>query len=218
MRNPVSITSLRRITVLALTSTLAIMCSSCSGSPTQEAVEPEPRTYYESLDLSSPESAIQTFVEAFSKDDFPTVWLILDGSAQFIWAQRLRLFEYNALIQADNWEVLRMDISTFAQGLGEGEHSEADTGYVFDQFMLAARKHSAFLIDLTGPVEILSSEPSVTRQGDPAVDVMARIQSIEDQVVFRMVQSPSGRWRVYKVFVPGRGDGLPPWGFSVEGE
>lgn len=179
---------------------------------------PRLRTYYETLDLSSPEAAIHTFVEAFSRDDFPTVWLVFEPSAQLMWWIRLSNFEHNALIQTDNWEEIQMDISTFAKGLGEGEHSEADTGYSFDQFMLAARKHSAFIIDLTGPVEILSSEPSVTRQDDPAIDVTVRIESTEEEVVFRMVQSPSGRWRVYKVFVPGGEDGLPPWGIPPEGE
>lgn len=168
--------------------------------------------------MSSPESAIQTFVDAFSRDDFPTVWLILDGSAQFTWAQQLHLLEFGALIQTANWEVIKMDISTFAKGIGEGEHSEADTGYVFDQFMLAARKHSAFHIDLTGSVEILSSVSTTARQGDPAIDVAVKLEKIEEEVVFRMVQAPSGRWRVYKVFVPGGEGELPPWGVPSEGK
>lgn len=218
MNSRARISSVPKRIALAITSTLIFICLSCSGTPTQQLVEPEPRTYYESLDLSSPESAIQTFVDAFSRDDFPTVWLILDGSAQFTWAQQIRLLEFGALIQTANWEVIKMDISTFAKGLGEGEHSEADTGYVFDQFMLAARKHSAFLIDLTGPVEILSSEPYTTRQDDPAIDVTVKVEMIEEEVVFRMVQAPSGRWRVYKVFVPGGEDELLPWGIPPEND
>ena len=179
---------------------------------------PRPRTYYETLDLSSPESAIHTFVEAFSRDDFPTVWLVFEPSTQFMWYIRLTTFEYDALIKTDNWDEISMDISTFAKGLGEGEHSEADTGYLFDQFMLAARKHSAFIIDLTGSVQILSSEPSITRQDDPAIDVTVRIEKTEHEVTFRMVQSLSRRWRVYKVFVPGTEDGSPPWGIPLEDE
>jgi hypothetical protein len=210
--------SLLHNTVLAITSTLILICSSCSGTSTQQTVEPEPRTYYESLDLSSPESAIQTFADAFSRDDFPTVWLILDGSAQFTWTQQLHVLEFGALIQTSNWEVIKMDISTFAKGIGEGEHSEADTSYVFDQFMLAARKHSAFLIDLTGSVEILSSEPSIASQVGQAIDVAVKVEKMEEEVVFRMVQAPSGRWRVYKVFVPGGEGELPPWGVPSEGE
>jgi hypothetical protein len=216
MNEPERICSPIQRAVLLIASTLLVICASCSGTPTQQEAEPAPRTYYESLDLASPESAIQTFIDAFTRDDYPTVWLILDGSAQFIWMQRINLLEYDALIQTDNWEVVKMDITTFASGLGAGEHSEAHTSYMFDQFMLAARKHSAFVIDLTGPVEILSSEPSATRRDDPAIDVTVRVEKIDEEVVFRMVQAPSGRWRVYKVFVMGGEDGWPPWGIPLE--
>ena len=179
-------------------------------------LSPGPRTFYESLDLSSPESAIQTFIDAFSRDDFPTVWLILDRSAQFVWLQRITVFEYDDLIQTDNWEEMKMDITTFAKGLNEGERSEAHTSYTFDQFMLAARRHSAFRIDLTGSFEILSSEPSITIQDNQSIDVVVRMEKLEGEVIFRMVQAPSGRWRVYKVFVPG-GEGVKsPWGIPHE--
>lgn len=210
--------SFRLTIVLAITSTLVLTGSSCAGTPRQQEVEPTPRTYYETLNLSSPESAIQTFVDAFSRDDFPTVWLILDGSAQFIWTQQIRLLEFGALIQADNLREVMMDMPIFANELGEGEHSGAHASYVFDQFMLAGRKHSAFLIDLTGPVEILSSEPSTTRRDDPAIDVSVKVEGTEEKVVFRMVQAPSGRWRVHKVFVPGGEDELPPWGVPPGGD
>ncbi len=211
----------RRI-LLAVALALILACSACSGTPTQtpteQAVKPEARTYYESLDLSSPESAIGTFADAFSKDDFPTVWLILHRTAQFVWVQQMRLLAYDALIQTDNWEVVMMDIPTLAEGLNTGEHSEVDTGYLFDQFMLAARKHSAFVLDLTGPVEVISSEPSMTAQEDQAIDVTVSVERLEEEVVFRMVQAPSGRWRVYKVFVPGGEEALPPWGVPGENE
>jgi len=44
--------------------------------------------------------------------------------------------------------------------------------------MFAARKHAALVIDLTGPFEILSSEPSKTLQDDPAIDVAFRFEGI----------------------------------------
>ena len=218
MTDRASISSLLKRTMLAATSTLILICSSCSLIPTQQAVELTPRTYYESLDLSSPESAIQTFVDAFSRDDFPTVWLILGTQAQFIWVQGIQLLRFDALIQTDNWEAIQMDISTYAKGLGEGEHSDSEPSYVFDQFMLAARKHSAFLIDLTGPVEILSSEPSSTTRDDPAIDVTVRVERIEEEVVFRMVQAPSGRWRVYQVILTGGDVEMVPWAIPKEPE
>jgi hypothetical protein len=218
MRYQPIIPRLTHTVFLALISTLIIICSSCSALPTRQVDEPEPRTYYESLDLSSPESAIQTFVHAFSRDDFPTVWLILNRDAQFIMHQHINLLQYDNLIQTDNWEEVRLDIPLFTQGLGYGEHSMGDLSYVFDQFMLAARKHSAFIIDLTGPIEILSSESSETRRDESAVDVSVKVEQTQETVVFRMVQAPSGRWRVYMVFYPGGEDGWPPWGIPLEDE
>lgn len=218
MKDRAQISPILKRTVLAVASALILICSSCSGTPTEQPASPEPRTWYESLDLSSPESAIRTFVTAFSKDDFPTVWLILHRSAQFVWPQQMRLLKYDALIQTDNWDEVMMDIPVLVNGLNEGEHSEVDTAYLFDQFMLAARKHSAFLLDLTGPVEILSSEPSTTREEDSAIDVTVRFEKTGDEVVFRMVQALSGRWRVYKVFAPGGEDELPPWGVPRDEE
>lgn len=208
--------SIIRSIILSITSILLLLSSACSGAPTQQEVETKPRTYYDSLDLSSPESAIHAFVDAFSRDDFPTVWLILDGSAQFYWPQYVNIRNYDLVIQTDNWEEVKEDISILAEGLGEGEHS--DYPYFFDQFMLAARKHNAFLIDLTGPVTILSSDPSMTMKSEPALDVTVRIESTEEEVVFRMVQGPSEKWRVRKVIVTGGEDEFGPWAIPREHE
>ena len=203
-----------KITLAILAALLTISCATLPflSASDQAGDEAEPRTYYEGLDLASPETAVQTFVDAFSRDDFPTVWLILHKDTQFMIPQRLNLLQYSALIKTDQFDEVKMDISLLSKGLGAGEHSEADAGYVFDQFMLAARKHSAFIIDLTGPVEILSSQSSMTRNDDPAVDVTVKVEQTGETVIFRMAQSLSGRWRVYMVFHPGGENGLPPWG------
>ena len=59
---------------------VAVLCftAACSGPESGDGA----RTYFESLDLSSPGSAAEVFVEAYDADDFMTVWLVLDHFAQ----------------------------------------------------------------------------------------------------------------------------------------
>jgi hypothetical protein len=110
----------------------------------------------------------------------------------------------------------RLNLQLYSQGASEGlEQSEhyPDLMYLFDQIMLAAKKHSALLIDLSGEVTIISSELSETTKED-ALDIITNVEGIEGQVVFRMVQAPSGRWRVFQVIVPGGDEEMWPWGVS----
>jgi hypothetical protein len=64
---------MRKLTVLVAVA--ALLASSCGGgaSPHRDGA----RTYYESLDQSSPTAAVETFVDAFARDDFLAVWLSL---------------------------------------------------------------------------------------------------------------------------------------------
>ena len=64
--------------VAMLVVALLMSAGACSSTDSQ----PEARTYYESLDLSSPEAAVETFAEAFISDDFMTVGMTFDWHAQ----------------------------------------------------------------------------------------------------------------------------------------
>ena len=187
---------------LLLTITLLSACSSCP--------EKEGRTYYETLDLDTPEEAVTAFTDAFAEDDFFTVFLILSNHSQLIMNQRTQLHQYGHLYDINLHAEMRSSISLFSKGLGEGEH--LDMGwYLFDEIMMAAREHSAFLIDLSGRVTILKVEPSESRWDENTTDVFTRVEGIDGEVVFRMVQGPSGKWRVLQVIVPGGDEEMIPW-------
>ncbi len=177
-------------------------------------VEGQPRTYYETLDLSSPDAAVTTFTDAFARDDFLTVYLVLSTRSQFIFLQRLRLLDWSYMVQPDSFERIRDDVTTFAEGLGAGEHVD-DGWYIFDQIMLAAKRHDVLLIDLSGEVSIIDSEPIEFLDYDEAMDVIAEVEGIEGEVIFRTIQAPSARWRVYQVIVPNGDEEMVPW--SVPG-
>jgi hypothetical protein len=172
---------------------LAALLASCSASTTLDGA----RTYYESLDLSSPRHAVATFVDAFSRNDFMTVWLVFSPYAEDELRQDINLLQYSQIIDTEavpNFQSLFM--SEVVQHLYDWEFHEAS--YFFDRIMLFADRHDAYLIDLTEAVTVTGQ----LVEADYA-DVTATVTGIEGTVTFRMALSPTGRWRVQQVIVSG---------------
>jgi hypothetical protein len=203
---------MRRHIPIVLVISALVLSLSCTLSQQEQ-----PRTYYEGLNLETPEAAVETFVDAFQRDDFMTVYLVLAPQAQMQWRQRIQLLSYQELFQCDGEECRQIAEDTFPDGIFEGEHSP-DTWYYFDQSMLTAKEHDALLIDLSGEVEITDTDDSETYDGEDAVDVIATVEGIEGQIAFRMVQAPSDRWRVLQVIVPDGDEEMVPWAMPKEPE
>ena len=166
---------------------------------------PQARTYYESLDLSSPLSAAEVFVEAYDGDDFMTVWLVLDHSAQRQWRESLNLLQYGPLIRWN--EELHDDLTNRYSDL---VLESADYWFIFDQVMLIADQHDSLLIDLQ-PV-------SLTLRGieaDGGATVIGEFEGIDGEVTIDLNQTPRGNWRVHQVLVPGGDPASVPWGVAV---
>ena len=175
---------------------LVILCACDITGLVKKSNENQPRTNYESLDLSTPEAAVMTFSEAFRRDDFLSVYLVLAPKTQFILQQRMNLLQFEYWFQPKYKEDVFEDVTAFSEGLGHGEH--IDSGwYLFDQVMLSAKENSALPIDLSGEVKIIDTMKSETTDGNDAVDIIATVEGIDEEVVFRMVQAPSRRWGVY---------------------
>lgn len=169
------------------------------------------RTYYESLDLATPEGAVREFCTAFQRRDYATVYLVLAPRAQMRLQQHFNLLEYSHLIRGELREEVLGEICVFSEGLDQCDY-DGDMTYLFDDLMLAAEKHSAFLADLRGKETITGTRPATTSGGDDAVDVTAMVEGIAGEVVFRTVQVPtSGRWRVLQVILPGGDEEMIPW-------
>jgi len=194
---------------LLLVLLLTCVATSCEEQPTEQVsvCDPTARTYYEALNLVSPESAVAAFADAFGRGDFLSVWLILSPNAQFRWQAYMATLDRERLYcrerKGDAMEGLFSDGPLWYEHIG--------TWYVFDQVMLAAQADSALLIDLGGNVTIERSEDSETIDGAQAVDVIAQMEGIQGEVIFRTVQAASGRWRVHQVIVPGGDEELVPW-------
>jgi len=164
----------------------------------------EARTYYEALELSSPSEAAATFGDAFGRNDFMTVWLVLDRSAQNEWQQDFNLLRYFQIIDIDAFPDLRASLQTEVLTIDTWE--SFDMWYLFDRMMLLADRHDAFLIDLSG--EMTVTDETVE---EDHTDVSATVVGIDGVVTFRMAQAPSGRWRVVQVIVPGGDEESIPW-------
>ena len=164
------------------------------------------RTYYEALDLSSPREAATTFVDAFSRDDFMTVWLVLDRSAQSEWQQDFNLLRYFQLIDTDAFADFGNTLQ--AEFFPSDTWESFDMWYLFDRLMLLADRYDAFLIDLGGQVTITGETVSA---GSGFTDVIAKVAGIDGDVTLRMTQSPSGVWRVRQVIVVGGDAQSIPW-------
>jgi hypothetical protein len=169
------------------------------------------RTYYESLDLSSPEAAVGEFCAAFRRSDYATVYLVLTPRTQFILDQQMTLLRWGKLVREEAAEDVVQELCVASEGLGNCDY-EGEMMFWFDELMLGAEKHSAFLIDLRGREHISGRRPATTDEGYPAIDVTATVEGISGEVAFRTVQIPSsGKWRVFQVVVPGGNEEFIPW-------
>jgi hypothetical protein len=169
------------------------------------------RTHYESLDLSSPEAAVHELCAAFRRSDYATVYLVLAPRTHFIAQQYINILRWDCLVREEAADDVVHELCVVSEGLSNCDY-EGDEMFWFDDLMLGAEKHSAFLIDLRGRERITGRRSATTDEGRPAIDVTATVVGISGEVVFRTVQVPaSGKWRVFQVIVPGGNEERIPW-------
>jgi hypothetical protein len=61
-------------------------------------------------------------------------------------------------------------------------------------------------------------EKEIELEGTKYVDIAVNIEDEIETMTFRMVQSPSQRWRVYQVILPGGNEELVPWAIPEDAE
>ena len=204
----------RGLHVILLLGLILPLLISCAGATEDEPVA---RTYYESLVLDTPETAVETFVDAFQRDDFETLYLIFAPNTQMRITNSLSLLQYQDFVKVNDYEGAYEIASDSVQFKMLDEWEHMTTGYRFDSMMLVAKQHSAFLIDLSGDVSILRTEEFGDGERSFS-DVITTVSGIEGEVVFRMKQAPSGRWRVRQVIVPDGNEEQIPWSVPTDEE
>ncbi len=181
---------------------LALVGSGCSDSSDEVVPPGGARTYFEALDLSTPSAAAETFLDAFARDDFMTVWLVLHPNAQDRVRSARDLLQYRVVI--DSVAVARDVMAEIARSFPP---ESIGTWYWFDALMLAADEHDTFIIDLSGPVRITKE----TVDGDDAAELSAEAAGIEGVMTLHMAKSPKGSWRVYEVTIGGQEEPAVVW-------
>lgn len=186
---------------------LVFLLGGCAASKTNDA-----RTYYDSLALETPEAAVESFITAYQRSDFQTVYLIFSPRAQRMWQENYALLNWQLLIHVPTQNDPR--VRTLIEGTsiagGKFEHS-GETSYEFDEIMLGAEKLGLLWVDLSGTTKIRTSSPARDIVGNPAMDVFVASSLYDEELVFRTVQAPSEKWRVFQVILPDGNEVLAPW-------
>jgi hypothetical protein len=168
--------------------------------------------------LSTPEAAVETFLDLFQRGDYAGMYLVFTAETQRSWRIVARVnFDYGFWVQRDHAEDIVREINELYTE-GNEEHDTFVANLYFHEIMLLAEERDAFLIDLRGDFTIISTSESVTVTGRPSVDVVVEGDTIESLVTFRMVQAPSGRWRVFQVIEPNGNEEWYPWAVGDESE
>jgi hypothetical protein len=123
--------------------------------------------------------------------------------------QAVNLLAYDRLITANAVDDVSEELQ---QALSFETLETADPWYAFDQFMLIADRHDAFLIDLSGEVT-----PGEWEGAAGTAEVPAEVEGVDGEVAFRLVHSATGRWRVRQVIVPGGDTESIPWSVPAGG-
>jgi len=198
------------IRLIVIIPAVMLIISACQIDGSRESTDENgSRTYYESLNLKTPEDAVITFSNAFQREDFMTVYLVLDAEAQrlqrFAWTST---FSWEHLIGEEATEGLKDDLD-----FGELTDTQYDPWYVFDQIMDYAAKEDDLLIDLRGDLNIRSIEESESLNGEGSAGVISNVDGVAGEVYFVMTTDRDGRWRVYSVSAPE--EGVNSWPFEV---
>lgn len=197
----------RRI-VVAVAVAVTILIGGCSiaGNDTKA------RTYYESLDLSSPEATVETFTNAFAKDDFMTVWLSFDYRAQSEIRNAFNLIEFSKLMDISQFPDPGNTIADTMSGLFQ--QGNVDMWRAFDEIMLLADENDALLIDIT---ELESLElDNAAASGEASVVV--EMKGSDEDLLINLTQAEDDRWFVRQVVAPEGDPDSIPWAVPARDE
>jgi len=167
------------------------------------------KPYYETLTLNSPEAAVHEFLRAWQINDFYTAYLVLAAETQYTFQVTLATGEMEAAISDPSGVQERLKDFDFKPG--SHEHSLADGLGNFDLFIGAAKETGGLPVELETAVSIRGTEPVEAKGDRRMVDVKATCKS-HSSIVFRTIQSKSGRWRLLYVILP---DDDPPLTWPV---
>jgi len=166
------------------------------------------RTYYEAIDLDTPEAAAQAFLAAWARRDYATANVVLSPMAQQGWLNQIaRTFSFATLLpkQAD----AVMKVSAYGPNGADWAELMNDPNLVFDNIMRSAEGFGALPFTI-GPAA-KAGKPAGS--GD-AVTVTAETDGTPATLELQLARLPSGHWKVDRIVLPDADPALKPWGFK----
>jgi hypothetical protein len=203
---------MKRIFVPYIQLVLLLLLLSCStfDRPNNPETPSLFRSYYDTLPLDLAEQTTRKFVQAFQEHDFVTVYMMLAPIIQ----QRLTnnpMTLFDSIILEESFEKNEaLQLVWHDRLLKDNEHF-MDTLNLFDAMMLTAAQHSALSAHLPGELTILSANETRLQTGHTAIEIVTSFTEIEEPIVFRLVRSPRGKWRVFQVVWPDGNQERYPW-------
>ena len=170
-------------------------------------------TAYDRLDLSSPDAALRAFLSAFRRGDYVTAYWIFSPQSQLDWDSLIYRLNLGQTVRA-------------AQPLGGGfveqaipplaQWEQQDMSFLFAHVMNAAKRIDALPIDLAGLPDDLSANGlalgAAAPAGDGSVVIAVALKAYAAPVIFRLVTSPLGKWRLRQIVPPGGDPNSLPFG------
>ncbi|VGO10799.1 hypothetical protein AMB3_1191 [plant metagenome] len=186
-----------------------------TGAPAPTGTTPPvARTYYESLDMSSPQASATRFVQAWVAQDFMAVHLLL--SPQGEWDASRAIDDYTPQRLVPGFDESDHKVSPVyqrpAQG-AEASHDDAapisevdfDPTRRFDALMLGAAQRGKLPFVLTSETLV-----EVGKADDTQATVTLKTPKAET-LTMSLLRQPSGRWKVDQVRWPGASIAAHPW-------
>ena len=188
----------------------AVLLLAGGAAAAQTASPGTARTYYDTIDLSAPDAAAQSFLAAWARRDYATVHMTFSPEAQRGWyGQIARNFSVATLFPAQAKAV--WDGSIYGEaGRARAEEFASDLNLIFDDLMLAAEQAGALPFTL-GPGAKVANQSASGDAAKLTVETGGRPATIG----LKLVRLPSGRWKIDQIVLPDADPALKPWGFKA---
>ncbi|HBN9495257.1 hypothetical protein [Pseudomonas aeruginosa] len=195
-----------------------LACASALASERESHSQISARTYYESLDMSSPEASARSFVGAWAKRDFMTAYLLLSPQAEEEAARSIDDFMAHRLVPGFDMADQQASPAYASAGLpiqkiiaGESPVLEFNTDPTrrFDALLGYAAAKSKLPFALTTSTRLEAGPAEANQATFTAVTPMAETLELTFQ------RQPSGRWKLDRVSWPGISSEARPWDASA---
>ena len=185
---------------------LALSISALAAPLASAAEAKAPRTYIDTLNMSSPQASAETFLKAFARSDYFAVFKMLTPEAQRGFTESIYTFDMGHLLPGMDGTRLPGSIYYDMRSKEDVHEVAEDQSLMFDDIMMAAQRLYILPIAISpsakaGKVEVkgTAATVAVTDNGKP-------------DLTLQLARAPSGRWRVDRIVWAGSSVEDRPWG------